>query len=150
MLPLPPNGKRYRQGIFIPTNKEKYIGKEPARFLSSLELKFFRWADKNPNVIHWSSESVIIPYLNPVDGRMHKYYTDAFLVLKEGDKLQKYIVEIKPKSQTVPPVQGKQRKKTLLFEVQRWAQNQAKWKFTEDYCKRNNMRFQILTEENLK
>ena len=39
----------YKQGIFIPRNKEKFKGTK-ATYRSSYELKFFHWADKNVNV----------------------------------------------------------------------------------------------------
>ena len=64
---------KYRQGIFIPSNKEKFLGTK-AIYRSGLELKFMRFCDNNPNVVKWGSENVIIPYISPLDGRGHRYY----------------------------------------------------------------------------
>ncbi len=41
---------KYRQGIFVPTNLDKFIG-ERAVYRSGLELKFFRFCDNNANVL---------------------------------------------------------------------------------------------------
>ena len=54
---------KYRQGVFWPKNKEKFIGTK-AIFRSGLELKFMRFCDGNPNVVKWSSESVVVPYVS--------------------------------------------------------------------------------------
>ena len=51
--------KRYRQGVFRPNNIEKYIGKGHPVYRSSWELKFFRWADLNENVLAWGSENIV-------------------------------------------------------------------------------------------
>ena len=73
---------KYRQGIFVPTNQDKFIG-ERAVYRSGLELKFFRFCDDNKNVLKWSSEDIVVPYISPVDGRMHRYFVDNFIVIKE-------------------------------------------------------------------
>lgn len=148
-LALPGNGKKYYQGIYRPKYPDKYAGKEYPRYLSNYELRFFRWCDLNENVKSWASEAVIIPYLNPLDNRMHKYYTDGVVALKEGDRVQKYLIEIKPKSQTVAPVAGKKRSKTLLYESKQWVQNQAKWAAAKVWAERNGYKFLILTQEHL-
>ncbi len=59
--------KTYRQGIFEPTNKNKYKGSKLPVFRSSWELKFMRFCDMNENVVSWGSESLKIPYWSPVE-----------------------------------------------------------------------------------
>ncbi len=88
--------KRYRQGIFNPVNSQKYIGKGKPTYRSGWELKFFRWADLNENILAWGSENIIIPYLNPLDGKVHRYFVDNYVVIKEGENIKKYLIEIKP------------------------------------------------------
>ena len=51
---------KWRQGVFIPKNSEKFIGSK-AIYRSGLELRFFRFCDDNVNVIKWGSENVIVP-----------------------------------------------------------------------------------------
>ena len=89
---------KYRQGIFIPINQDKFLGTK-AVYRSGLELKFMRFCDNNPNVIKWGSENVIVPYISPLDGRAHKYYVDNFVIIKEGDQVKRYLIEIKPSKQ---------------------------------------------------
>lgn len=148
MIPLNSSDK-YRQGIFKPKNTKKYIGKSLPVYRSGWELKFFRWCDENNNVLEWASEAIIIPYINPVDGKAHRYYTDGIIALKEGEKIKKYIVEIKPSSQVVQPIPGKKRQSTIIYETTRYIQNQAKWKAAKKWCESRNYSFLILTEKEL-
>jgi hypothetical protein len=61
------------------------------------------FCDNNSNVIKWGSENVVIPYISPVDGRAHRYFVDNFVVIREGSKIGKYLIEIKPFKQTFAP-----------------------------------------------
>ena len=70
--------------------------------------------------------------------------------LQEGTKIIKYLVEIKPYKQTVPPVVSKRKKQsTILYEQRTFAVNQCKWAAAEKYAKKRNMKFIILTENEL-
>ena len=91
--------KPFKQGVYFPTRPEKYVGATPIIYRSSWELKFFRWCEVNDNVLEWTSESNIIPYRNPNTGRMHRYFVDNSVVIKEGSNISKYLIEIKPKKQ---------------------------------------------------
>ena len=75
--------KNFRQGVFKPINSQKYIGKGNPTYRSGWELKFFRWADLNENILAWGSENIIIPYLNPLDGKVHRYFVDNFIMFKD-------------------------------------------------------------------
>ena len=148
MIPL--NGKgKFKQGIFNPKNKEKYIGKELPVYRSGWELKFFRWADDNSNVVEWASEAIIIPYVSPLDNKVHRYYTDGVIAIREGNIIKKYIIEIKPSGQTVPPIKGKKRMSTMIYETTRYAQNVAKWESAKIWCNKHGYSFLILTEKEL-
>jgi len=51
------------KGKYTPENPRKYKGKtENIIYRSLWERKFMVFCDKNPNVIQWSSEEIIIPY----------------------------------------------------------------------------------------
>ena len=141
----------YKQGIFNPTNVHKYKGSTPICFRSNLELLFYRWADRNDRVLQWGSESIIIPYLSPKDGKMHKYFVDGVLLLKTDDGVKKFLVEIKPEKQTMPPSQvNRKSRKNLLYEQIQWAVNSCKWQAAKEWCQKNNFEFIILTEKDLK
>ena len=93
-------------------NNEKYIGCKNPEYRSSWELKFFQWCDRNKNILEWSSESVVVPYRSPVDGRYHRYFVDNAIALREGNTVKRYLVEIKPYKQTIPPTESKRKKRS--------------------------------------
>lgn len=141
--------KKYRQGIFKPKNHTKFIG-DKAVYRSGLELKFFRFCDDNNNVLKWSSEDIVVPYISPVDGRMHRYFVDNFIVIKEGDVVKKYLVEIKPYRQTKPPATKYKKRQHILYEQKQWAVNTSKWKSARQYAKKQGWEFILITEKDLK
>jgi hypothetical protein len=142
--------RNYRQGIYTPLNKEKYRGSFPIIFRSSLELRFMRWVDQNPNIVTWGSESVIIPYQNPLTGRISRYFTDFNITMRDKNgELKKFLIEIKPFSQTLPPVQKNKKTKSLIYQQAEYVKNQAKWQAAEAFCASHNSTFVILTEKHL-
>lgn len=149
MIPINGRGK-FKQGLYNPTFPQKYIGKERPVYRSSYELRLFRFLDTNQNVIEWASESLVIPYVSPLDKKVHRYFTDAIVLIKEGDKFTKYIIEVKPYKQTLPPVvKKKQKKATIIYEQAQYQVNQAKWAAAQAHAKLKNMQFLILTEKEL-
>ncbi len=142
---------KFRQGIFKPNNTSKYIGKSDPVYRSGWELKFFRWADMNENILAWGSENIIIPYLNPLDSKVHRYFVDNFIVFKDKEgKKQKFLIEIKPSKQTQRPVKTKYKKsKTLLYEQKMYVQNTAKWKAANEWANKKGYKFLIITEKEL-
>ncbi len=147
-----PRDSKYNQGRFHPQNPEKYKGDvQNIIYRSSWELKFMQWCDRNPNVIEYASEEFCIPYLSPIDGRVHRYFPDFIMKVKEqSGQVKNYIIEIKPKKQTVPPVQtSKKRNRTFINEVKTYAVNEAKWKAAEEWCKDRLLKFMIITEDQL-
>lgn len=139
---------KYRQGVFIPVNKEKFIGSK-AFYRSGLELKFMRFCDNNSNVVMWGSENVVIPYISPIDGKVHRYFVDNFVAIKEGNNIKKYLVEIKPSKQTLPPTTKYKKKEHLIYEQSMFAVNQAKWQAAKEFCKKKGLEFLILTEKEI-
>ena len=90
---------------YKPTNPQKYTG-NPNNIIcrGSWERKFCQWCDRKDNVISWASEEISIPYVSPKDNRIHRYYPDFLIKVKEyNNKIQTYVVEVKPKKQTLPP-----------------------------------------------
>lgn len=142
---------KYQQGFFRPRNPEKYMGdSNNIVYRSSWELKFMQWCDRNPSILRYGSEEFSIPYYNPVKQRVCRYFPDFIMeVLETNGKKQKYVVEIKPKRQTLPPVQGKKKTKTYLNEVNTYAVNQSKWKSIQEWCDDRMIKFQIITESEL-
>ena len=126
-------------------NEESFIF-----YRSSYELQGFRFADSNPGVVKFSVEPFAINYIKPSTGKSHRYFIDMYLEFKSGDK---FIVEIKPKTETQPPKPPRKQTQKSLANYQRalitYSTNQAKWKAAEEFAKKNNMRFIILTDVEL-
>jgi len=143
---------KYLQGRYIVRNREKYRGDvDNVIYRSSWELKFLAWCDNNPSVVQFSSEEVVIPYKSPVDGKYHRYFVDCFVKIKDSkDTVKTYLIEIKPKKQTIQPEVKKKVTKRYINEVVTWGVNEAKWKAATEYCKDRGWEFKILTEDDLK
>lgn len=150
-LKLQSKNNKYVQGIFKPAHMQKYKGHDLPRYLSSWELKLFRWCDTNPNVLEWASENVVVPYESPIDKKIHRYIVDATVKLKTATGVKKFLIEVKPYKQTVQPEQtpGKH-KKTLLYEQLTYVQNQAKWAAAKCFAKKYGYEFTVLTEKELR
>lgn len=143
--------RKYRQGRFRPKNPEKYKG-DPKNIIyrSSWEFKLLKDMDENPNVLEYSSEELIIPYISPKDMKTHRYFPDMFMKVKTLDgEIKNYLLEVKPKIQTKPPEKKKKITKTFINESITFAVNQAKWKAAQEFCKKHGWIFRIVTEDDL-
>lgn len=144
--------RRYRQGIFKPLNPKKYMG-DPTNIVyrSGWELKFLKHLDTNPTVIGYASEEIVIPYLSPVDNKMHRYFVDMLVVAKKPDGSKKVsLIEIKPWAQTqVPKSTTKKKQSAMINEVTTYVVNKAKWAAAEAYCAKKGWEFIILTEKDI-
>jgi len=143
--------QNFKQGYFNCLHPEKYNGSFPIIYRSSLELKFLRWCDGASHVTNWTSESYIVPYQSPLDGKIHKYFIDNSITLKDKNGIEhKFLVEIKPLRMTKPPTESKKKSTaTLLYEKTNWIKNQSKWRSAEQFAAKKGMKFIILTEEDL-
>lgn len=108
------------------------------------------WLDKNPNIVSWASEELVIPYISPVDNRWHRYFPDFLVKVKDRDgKTKTLMLEVKPKKQTLPPKTPKRKTKQYINEVMTYGVNQAKWKYAVEYCADRGWEFRVITEEHL-
>lgn len=139
---------KFRQGQYIPKHPEKYVGRvDKIRYMSSYELEMHTFLDNNPNVINWSSEEFVIPYVKPTDGKVHKYMIDYWVrYITEDGEIKEELLEVKPKSQTKQP---RKNHKHYLYEQVTYAVNLAKWEAAKNFAERNNMTFRIVTERSL-
>ena len=73
------------KGKFRPKNYKKYKG-DPTNIVyrSLWELKFMRYCDSSKNIVSWCSEEVVIPYMSPTDRRVHRYFPDFYIKVKES------------------------------------------------------------------
>lgn len=151
------------EGSFKPSNIKKYKGDTSKIFYrSGWELTCMMKFDKNPNVLEWSSEEVKIPYRSILDEaieiryklsykRRHTYYVDFYVKVKEKDgSTTKYIIEVKPKAQTVEPKREHYKSQRSYVNARNtWIVNSAKWAAAKAYAKQNGMKFEIYTEDQI-
>lgn len=142
--------KTYK-GKFRPKNPAKHKGDVTNIVYRSLwELRFMKWCDLNSSVQEWGSEIVIVPYVSPIDKKVHRYFVDFYVKIKNKKGLvEKYLIEIKPERFTKPPQIPARKTKKFIDEVFQYGVNEAKWKAAFEFCADRNMKFMILTEKDL-
>ena len=101
--------------------------------------------DSNPKVTKWASEEVEIPYISPFDKRWHRYYPD-FLIEWRG--MEKFLIEVKPHKETMPPKQGKKTKRMINEQVT-YGTNHTKWEAAIKWCDGAGAEFLIIHEHNV-
>ena len=99
--------------VYTKTYKGKFRTKNPLKYKGDMdnivyrslwELRFMKWCDMNPSIIEWGSETVIVPYISPIDKKVHRYFVDFYIKVKnKNGAIQKYLIEIKPERFTKPP-----------------------------------------------
>jgi hypothetical protein len=138
------------KGLFRPKNPKKYKGDSTnIVYRSSWERKVMGWLDGNPNVIWWASEELPIPYLSPVDKKMHRYFPDFIVRIKrKAGQETTMILEVKPDAQTRMPIQ-KRKTKRYLIEAATYAVNQEKWRAADLFCKEHGWVFKVITEKDI-
>jgi hypothetical protein len=106
---------KWMQGVYTVRNKEKYAGNKPPRYRSSWEMMFCQFCDNNPSVLQWASESIQIPYFNPIKGRATIYIPDFFIVYVDKDgRNHAELIEIKPQKETTMEHAGKSQHNRLM------------------------------------
>jgi hypothetical protein len=139
------------KGKYQPSYPEKYKGDPPNIIYRSLwERKFMKYCDLNENILEWGSEEIALPYRSPIDRRIHRYFPDFYIKVKESNNvIKKYLIEIKPKRQTIPPQNPGRQTKTYIREAYEYAKNQSKWAAAKEFCADRGWSFKIITEDEL-
>ena len=149
-----------KEGWYTLQNPEKFLkpidehmqshNNGKVNYKSGLELKGIRYCDWNKHIIKWSLEPFNIKYVKPTDGKIHRYYIDLFI---EFSTVDKFLVEIKSSGETKPPKKPQKKTQKSLINYQKalqtYAINQAKWKAAKLFAEKNNLKFIILTENEL-
>ena len=140
------------KGKYQPSHPEKYKGNPMNIIYRSLwERKFMVDCDTNDNVLEWSSEETIVRYYDPISKKVRRYFPDFLIKVKESDgTIKKYMIEIKPSKQTVPPKKPQRQTKKYINEVYEYAKNQAKWDAAKEWCADRGYEFKIITENELR
>lgn len=147
----PRANSHFKQGYYRPS--AKYVG-DAAKciFRSSWEAQFMRFCDTNPSVVSWTSEpDCTISYFDPLMKRVRNYYIDFAIVTQDSDgNITKWLIEVKPSKQIVPPPTPKRMtdKQTanFLHNAKAYIVNQAKFEAAKQFAAERGFRFGIITE----
>ena len=136
---------KFAQGRFEMKNPSKYVGTKTPLARSSWEFVFMRMLDEHQGVENWASESVQIPYRDPLTGRQTIYVPDFFIVYNDKNgKKHAELVEVKPASQTIREQVGKS-----LYNQEQYIKNMAKWEAANAWCKQKGIKFRIVNEDEI-
>jgi len=136
--------KKWAQGQYVVQNTEKYVGRGTPRYRSGWEHSFMRFCDSNDHILQWASESIAIPYRNPITGKMTNYVPDFLITYRTRNNIVKAeLIEIKPKKQSVVEDRMSSRERAVV------AVNYAKWDAASKWAKRNGMTFRVITESDM-
>jgi len=136
--------KKWAQGQYTVQNGEKYVGRGTPRYRSGWEHSFMRFCDSNENILQWASESIAIPYRNPITGKMTNYVPDFLITYRTRDNtVRAELIEIKPKKQSVVEDKMTSRERAVV------AVNYAKWDAATKWARRNGMTFRVITESDM-
>ena len=134
----------FAQGVYVPVNAKKYIGKGNPRYRSGWEWSFFQFCDNNDAVLEWASEAIVIKYRHPFTGKITNYIPDVFMRYRtKNNKICTELIEIKPRKQSV--IEGKMSERDRMVV----AINHAKWAAAQAWCKQANIVFRVLNEDSL-
>lgn len=136
---------RYAKGKYSLKNPEKYLGRNTPSYRSGWEFHMMKFCDEHPNVSKWASESIRIPYTNPLSGKKTIYVPDFLIVYvdKSGNQHTE-LVEVKPENQAIKEKLGNSK-----HNQAHWIVNQAKWQAARAYCKQIGIKFRIITESDI-
>ena len=133
---------KFAQGRFEMKNPEKYVGTKTPLSRSSWEWVFMRMLDEHPGVQNWASESIQIPYRDPLTGKSTIYVPDFFIVyIDKNKKKHAEVVEVKPANQTLRENVGKSR-----YNQEKYIKNLAKWEAAAAWCKQKGIKFRVVNE----
>lgn len=113
------------------------------------------------------SEIIEIPYYSNIDNKQHRYITDFVFTCKtRNNTIEKWLIEVKPGTQVpkldecgqiiFPKLEPTKKGKLNQNRIERWQEycnvlkkNKEKWDYARDWCRKNNYKFRVVTEEEL-
>ena len=132
---------KFSQGVYHPRNANKYIGAGQIIYRSSWENHFCIFCDTNEHVLEWASEPMRIPYKHPITGKNTTYVPDFLIRYRtKSNKIITELIEIKPAGQSALKEGMNQNQRATV------AVNHAKWEMARSWCKKQGIRFRVMTE----
>ena len=135
---------KFANGLYTLKNPSKYVGKNTPRYRSGWEHAFMRFCDTNEHILQWASESITIPYRNPITGKQTMYVPDFLITYRDkNNQIKAELIEIKPKKQSVIESKASARDRAVV------AVNYAKLDAAVKWCKRQGIMFRVVTEDDI-
>jgi hypothetical protein len=135
---------KFAQGVYVPKNPAKYVGKRDPRYRSGWEHAFMRFCDSNDNILQWASESISIPYRHPLTGKMTMYVPDFLITYRtKNNQMRAELIEIKPKKQSILESKMSANDRAIV------AVNYAKWDAATKWARRQGLQFRVITEDDI-
>ena len=152
----------WKQGTYRIQNPQKYIGgKTEIKYKSGLEERVMYFLDNNLNILRWNYEGISIIYLKPIfeNWQIHhveerKYYLDFYAEIKQKDgTIQRYLLEIKSKSATIPPLKPKKMtpkaQRRYINDCMVYAINKNKWNAAKVFCENKGWKFKMVLDDQI-
>lgn len=116
-----------------------------------------RFLDTNPLVVGWAYEPFSIPYVSPIDGKVHKYIVDFIAQVERNGRRKTLLMEVKPRLQTpesllsqLTKIRGTSlNRNSVLNRVLTVSINDAKWKAARAVCEKKGWEFKLITEKEI-
>jgi hypothetical protein len=135
---------KFAQGAYVVKNKQKYVGRGTPRYRSGWEHAFMRFCDNNEHILQWASESISIPYRNPITGKQSIYIPDFLITYRtRSNTMMAEVIEIKPKKQSIVESKMNANERAVV------AVNYAKWDAATKWCRKQGLLFRVVTESDL-
>ena len=116
--------KKYKTGVHNSTKAGL------CKYRSGWELEYMKFLDSNVQVVSYSYEKVIVPYISNIrSGRIRRYFPDFLIEYSDGRKV---LVEIKPSNRLNKPINVKK-----LLAAKQW-------------CKEHDVTLEVITEVELR
>jgi hypothetical protein len=133
---------------------EKYVGnsRNNITYRSSWERSFILdYLDPNPNIVEWSSEEVVVPYISSIDHKRHRYFPDFYIRYNAHDgSTREALIEIKPEHEkNEPKLTEGMSQKSKTYAVATHVMNKAKWEAARNFAAKRGWKFIVLTEKDI-
>lgn len=133
------------RGTFTLRNPEKYIGGGTPYYRSSWEFAVMKMCDENEAIEKWASESVKIPYRDPLTGQNTVYVPDFLVVFTDKKKQRRAeLWEVKPANQQILEKVGKN-----PYNQAQYVRNQVKWAMANQWAKQHGCVFRVINEHDI-
>lgn len=135
------------KGKYKPINKDRYHGDITNVIYRSLwERQLMKWLDNHNNVNWWTSEETVIPYISPIDNKIHRYFVDFTVSFNNGEIK---LIEVKPSARLKKPTMKKRTRRTIIENIE-YAKNSAKFEAAHSYAINKGWKFEVWTEHTLR